>query len=51
MLKLYLILFALSYLVSTLAPCEPFGLRIYYGDVISDKSSKQKAEIYFNTKS
>ncbi len=33
-----------------LAPCEPFGLRVYYGDVLLDRSSPEKAAIYFNTR-
>lgn len=30
-------------------PCEPLGLRIYYGKILVDPSSTEKAVVYFNT--
>jgi hypothetical protein len=41
---------AIALTLCDLAPCEPFGLRIYYGDVLLDHLSPEKAVIYFNTK-
>lgn len=45
-----LIYVAIAVYATCLTPCEPFGLRIYYGDVLLDPLSPSKAEIYFNTK-
>lgn len=33
----------------SLQPCEPFGLRVYYGDIIADPQSTEKVAVYFNT--
>jgi hypothetical protein len=30
--------------------CEPFGVRVYYGKMIKDPASTEKAVILFNTK-
>lgn len=43
-----LFLFASVY---SLAPCEPFGLRLYYSDVLIDSHATDKAVLYFNTQS
>jgi|JI9StandDraft_2_1071091.scaffolds.fasta_scaffold454962_1 hypothetical protein len=30
-------------------PCEPFGRRIFYGDVIKKPESPERLVVYFNT--
>jgi len=50
MIRVALILLAISHYVSALEPCEPFGLRLYYGNVLLNQSSTEKAHLYFNTK-
>jgi hypothetical protein len=50
MLKKITILVLLLSAAASLAPCEPFGLRIYYGDIVKDAHSSDKLGIYFNTK-
>jgi hypothetical protein len=50
MIRVALIFLAISLCVSALEPCEPFGLRLYYGDVLLNQSSTEKAHLYFNTK-
>lgn len=50
MKHLIILSLAIALVICDLTPCEPFGLRIYYGDVIFDHSSPEKAVIYFNTK-
>lgn len=38
-------------LVCTFKPCEPFGTRIFYGEIAQNKESEEKLEVYFNTAS
>lgn len=45
-----IILIALVFcLTSAFKPCEPFGTRIFYGEVVQDKKSQEKLQIFFNT--
>lgn len=50
MIKLVLSLLLIS-LICTFKPCEPFGTRIFYGEIVKDRESEEKLEIYFNTAS
>lgn len=50
-MKNQLIFLALLAVLSLSAPCSPFGLRIYYGDIVSDPTSTEKIAVYFNTRS
>lgn len=48
-LMMYQVLLVGVLLVLTSPSCEPYGLRIHYGDVLTDPSSSHKALLYFNT--
>ena len=50
MKHIIILLLAIALTICDLTPCEPFGLRVYYGDVLLDHLSPEKAVIYFNTK-
>lgn len=34
---------------TSLSPCEPYGLRVYYGDIVINPYSTERFVIYFNT--
>lgn len=50
MLKTLILTIFLLCIAISLSPCEPYGLRIYYGDIVVNPSSNEKFVIYFNTK-
>lgn len=49
MMKTLICLSVLICSIFSLTPCEPFGVRIYYGDILVDQTSQEKAAVYFNT--
>ena len=44
-----LLLLALSATVLALKPCEPYAVRLFYGDIVINPESNEGLSIYFNT--
>ena len=44
------LIFLAALLVAVACDCDPFGLRLYYGDILTDPSSSSLAVVYFNTR-
>lgn len=49
MLAKLLIFILIIITVTSLTLCDPFAIRVFYGDILQDPSSTSKASIYFNT--
>lgn len=48
-MRLLTVLLVLLDVVSTLRSCQPFGTRIFYGEIVLNAESDDKLHIYFNT--
>jgi len=49
MLKKLIVFLTILISILSQAPCEPFAIRVFYGDILQDPTSNFKASIYFNT--